>query len=146
MRQYDFSKEVFISMSCKVYTHTIDLYGMFRGLEIFNFLMSDAGCTFDLNEEIISGDCNMWYFGCNEKFGAIEYGLNSNEETTHKLHWGFDESSFDNVEKLVKFLYDEGVISTDHFRILSNKIEEGRKIGDMYEIAKYLIEKKTLVK
>jgi len=143
MRQYDFNKKVFINMGCKIYCDGIDFYGMFNGVEIFNFLMADAGRTFDPEtDEIISGDCNMWYFGCNEKFGAIEYGLNSNREPTHKLHWGFNKSSFDNVEKLVKFLYDEGVISTDHFRVLSNKIEEGRKIGDMYEIAKYLKDKR----
>ena len=85
---------------------------------------------------VIPGDCNLWYLGCNEKFGhlALEYDLWS---------WGFGESSFDNVEAFVSTLYQKKLISGMQFHTLMGKIDEGRQIDNMYHIRDYLICKRN---
>jgi len=67
-------KRVFVSIYCKIYTDTFSNEMLDRkatGKEIFEFLMKDAQHCFDDNGQLISGDCNLWYLGCNEKFGEL---------------------------------------------------------------------------
>jgi len=135
IKSYNKNKKIYIDIYCKIYTDTFnnDIYErLVSGQEIFDFLMKDSGHAFDSNGNKILGDCNMWYLGCNEKFGNIQYGNNV-------IEWGHGESSFDNVEKFVKFLYEEGMITKNQFKILSYKINEGRRIDCMYDISDYLI-------
>ena len=134
-KPYNKNKKITVSLYCKIYTDTFSEDMQNRtatGEEIFNFLIEDSGHAFTSAGVKISGDCNLWYLGCNEKFGCIEYEDNI-------IEWGFGESSFDNIEIFVKYLYDEGMLTDERFKILSDKIEEGRKIDNMYDISEYLL-------
>ena len=128
-------KKVFVSIYCKIFTDSFSTEMVNEeatGQEIYEFLMRDAQQCFDENEQIIPGDCHLWYLGCNEKFGhlALEYDLWS---------WNIGESSFDNVEAFVSMLYEKEVVSKQQYRALMDKIDEGRLIDNMYDIKDYLI-------
>ncbi len=102
----------------------IDSYA--SGKEIYNFLLKDAKCCLP-----IKGDCNLWYLGSNEKFGHIIY----NERV---WHWSWGEASFDKVQEFIDTVYKDGLFTKGQYLKLLAKIEEGRKIGDMYQITDYL--------
>jgi hypothetical protein len=131
---------VFVSIYCKIFTDCFSqemIDRMATGEEIYEFLMKDAGLCEDEenNYEGIPGDCNLWYLGCNEKFGFLKY-------QTIFLDWGFGESSFNRVEAYVTFLYLERVFTKQQFENLMAKIQEGRQIDCMYDIKNYLISKR----
>lgn len=122
-------KKAYVSIYCKIYTENfsqamIDRYA--TGKEIYNFLLKDAQCCLP-----IKGDCNLWYLGSNEKFGGIIY----NEKV---WHWGWGESSFDTVQEFIDAVYKDGLFTKGQYLKLLAKIEEGRTIGDMYQITDYL--------
>jgi hypothetical protein len=107
---------------------------MATGQQIYEFLMSDAMHCFDDNGTKIPGDCNLWYLGCNEKFGSLRF---ENKE----WRWSFGESSFDRVKEFVAAIYDEGLFTEQQFQSLTNKINEGRLVDNMYDLKDYLIRK-----
>ena len=122
-------KRAYVSIYCKIYTENfsdemIDRYA--TGKEIYNFLLRDAKCCLPLK-----GDCNLWYLGSNEKFGNIIYN-------DRVWHWGWGESSFDTVQEFIEAIYKDGLFTKGQYQNLSAKIEEGRMIGDMYQITDYL--------
>ena len=122
-------KRAYVSIYCKIYTENfsqamIDRYA--TGKEIYNFLLRDAKCCLPLK-----GDCNLWYLGSNEKFGNIIYN-------DRVWHWGWGESSFDTVQEFVDAVYKDGLFTKGQYLKLLAKIEEGRTIGDMYQITDYL--------
>jgi len=128
-------KKVFVSIYCKIYTDNFSEEMVNRiatGPEIYEFLLRDAQQCFDDNDQIIPGDCNLWYLGSNEKFGhlALENDLWS---------WGFGESSFDKVQAFVSMLFKKGLVSMKQYQTLMDKIAEGRLIDNMYDIKDYLI-------
>jgi len=128
-------KKVYVSIYCKIYTDCFSNEMFNRkatGQEIYDFLMKDSSHCFDEGCNIIPGDCNLWYLGCNEKFGLIIL-----EDKTWE--WSFGESSFDNVEAFVSTLYQRKLISGMQFHTLMGKIDEGRLIDNMYDIREYLI-------
>jgi hypothetical protein len=104
------------------------------GQEIYDFLMEDSCHCFSEDGKLIPGDHNLWYF-CNEKFGFL---VVEDEIWT----WETGESSFDIVEEFVQEINSMGLFTTEQFQTLMNKIAEGRIIGSMYEIGKYLIAKR----
>jgi len=123
------SDKVHVSLYAKIYTENfsdemIDRYA--TGEEIYQFLLKDAKCCLPLR-----GDCNLWYLGCNEKFGSIIY-------RNRFWQWSFGESSFDYVEQFINAVYQDGLFTERQYQRLLKKIEEGREIGDMYKIADYL--------
>ena len=128
-------KRVFVSIYCKIYTDTFSNEMLDRkatSKEIFEFLMKDAQHCFDDNGQLISGDCNLWYLGCNEKFGELVL-----EDKIWK--WSFGESSFDNIQAFVSMLYEKNLILKHQYQALMDKIAEGRFIDNMYLIKDYLI-------
>ena len=127
-------KKVFVSIYCKIFNDSFSDEMVDRvatGKEIYEFLMKDAGLSVDENGELIPGDCNLWYLGCNEKFGCLRY-------KDHILSWDFGDSSFDRVESFIFLLYFEKVLTEEEYEILMTKIQEGRTIDNMYDIPKYL--------
>ena len=128
-------KKVFVSIYCKIYTDTFSdemVNWMATGQEIYDFLMRDARQCYDDEEKVIPGDCNLWYLGCNQKFGHFRYENNISI-------WGFGESSFDRVEAFVSLMYRDGLFTEEHYQTLMDKIKEGRRIDNMYDIRDYLI-------
>ena len=122
-------KRAYVSIYCKIYTENfsqamIDRYA--TGKEIYNFLLRDAKCCLPLK-----GDCNLWYLGSNEKFGHIIY----NERV---WHWSWGEASFDTVQEFIDAVRKDGLFTKGQYLKLLAKIEEGRTIGDMYQITDYL--------
>jgi hypothetical protein len=97
--------------------------------------MKDAGQCFYDNGKPIPGDCNLWYLGCNEKFGQLVLD-------DSYWYWSFGESSFDTVEAFVSELCERQLISKKQFQALINKIDEGRRINNMYDIRDYLVLKR----
>ena len=131
----DKDTKVFVSIYCKIYSDTFDdkmIDRLATGTEIYGFLMEDASHCFTEDGQIIPGDCNLWYLGCNEKFGELVL-----ENKVWK--WSFGESSFDNVEGFVIGIYKMGVITRQQYRALTDKIKGGRLIDNMYDIGAYLI-------
>ena len=131
----DFNLSIFVSIYCKIYCDNFSAEMINRvatGNEIYQFLMKDAGQCFDEDDSIIPGDCNIWYLGCNEKFGHLAV-----EDKVWK--WSFGESSFDTIELFVSTLYQKKIISGVQFHSLMAKIDEGRQIDNMYSIQDYLI-------
>ena len=129
------NKKVYVNIYCKIYTDTFSdemLNRKVTGQEIYEFLMKDSQHCLDDNGQIIPGDCNLWYLGCNEKFGELVL-----EDKIWK--WSFGESSFDNVQAFVSKLYEKDLISKQQYRALMDKISEGRLIDNMYDIRDYLI-------
>lgn len=130
-------RKVFVEIYCKIYSDTFSNKmnnRMATGDEIYEFLMSDAKHCFDDNGQLIPGDCNLWYLGCNEKFGSLRF---ENKE----WRWSFGESSFDRVEEFVTAIYDEGLFTEQQYKTLTDKIYEGHLIDNMYDIKDYLISK-----
>lgn len=128
-------KRVYIVLYCKIYTESFSdemIDKLATGTEIYDFLMKDSGNCFDENENLIPGDCNIWYLGSCEKFGTIQY-----QDLTWR--WGFGKASFDIVEEFIRTVYADAVFTKDQFENLMAKIEEGRRIGDMYLIRDYLL-------
>ena len=122
-------EKVYVSLYAKIYTENfsdemINRYA--TGEEIYQFLLKDAKCCLPLR-----GDHNLWYLGCNEKFGSIIY-------RNRFWQWSFGESSFDYVEQFVNAVYQDGLFTERQYQRYLKKIEEGREIGDMYKIADYL--------
>ncbi len=122
-------KRAYVSIYCKIYTENfsdemIDRHA--SGKEIYNFLLKDAQCCLP-----VKGDCNLWYLGSNEKFGDIIYN-------DRVWHWGWGESSFDTVQEFIDAIYKDGLFTKGQYLKLLAKIEEGRTIGDMYQITDYL--------
>jgi hypothetical protein len=130
-------KRIYVEIYCKIYTDNFEgLIGDFTGEEIFDFLTSSCGCSFDPStENIVDGDLNLWYLGCNEKFGLMKV-----DETEYA--WSFGESSFDRVQSFIDDLNGRGLFTEDRYRTLCEKIQEGRQIDDMYEIGNYLTAKR----
>ena len=133
----DTDTKILVSIYCKIYSDTFDdklVDRLATGTEIYDFLMEDASHCFNEDGQIIPGDCNLWYLGSNEKFGwmVVENDIWS---------WDFGESSFDNVIAFVIELNNMGVITSQQYQILIDKIAEGRLIDNMYDIGKYLISK-----
>ena len=129
------NKKVYANIYCKIYTDTFSDEMFNRkatGQEIYEFLIKDSQNCLDDNGKIIPGDCNLWYLGCNEKFGELVL-----EDKVWK--WSFGESSFDNVQAFVSMLYDKDLISKQQYWALMDKIDEGRLIDNMYDIKDYLI-------
>lgn len=117
-------KRVFVSIYCKIYTDcfSLDMFQrMATGQEIYEFLMRDAGLCEDENNgyEKIPGDCNLWYLGCNEKFGCLKY----RDKT---LSWNFGESSFYRVIIFIGMIYRDGVFTAEQFRSLFDKMSMGK--------------------
>ena len=129
------NKKVYVNIYCKIYTDTFSdemLNRKVTGQQIYEFLMKDSQHCIDDNGKIIPGDCNLWYLGCNEKFGELVL-----EDKVWK--WSFGESSFDSVEAFVSTLYQRKLISGMQFHTLMGKIAEGCLIDNMYDIRDYLI-------
>jgi len=105
---------------------------MATGQEIYEFLLKEGGQCFDESGNRIPGDCNLWYLGCCEKFGHLQL-----EDKVWK--WSFGESSFDTVQDFVSALYQKKLISGVQFHALMAKIDEVRRIDNMYHIRDYLI-------
>ena len=122
-------KRAYVSIYCKIYTNNfsdemIDRYA--SGKEIYNFLLKDAKCCLP-----VKGACTLWYLGSKEKFGDIIYN-------DRVWHWGWGESSFDTVQEFIEAIYKDGLFTRRQYLKLLAKIEEGRTIGDMYQITDYL--------
>jgi len=129
------NKKVFVSIYCKIYTDNFSedmVNRMATGNEIYQFLMRDAGQCFDDSGNPIPGDCNLWYLGCNEKFGHLRLD-------DKVCNWGFGESSIDNVEAFVSMLYQKRLILGLQFQTLMGKIDEGHQVDNIYKIRDYLI-------
>lgn len=131
------AKKVFVSIYCKVYNDrfSLDMFNrMATGKEIYDFLMRDAGLCEDEDERVISGDCNLWYVGCNAGHGCLKY-------QDKILSWDFGESSFSRLTVFIGMIYRDGVFTTRQFGNLFDRIMEGRQIDCMYDIKDYLIAK-----
>ena len=129
------NKKVFVSIYCKIYTDNFNenmVNRLATGDEIYEFLMKDAGQCSDESGHPIPGDCNIWYLGCNEKFGHLQL-------ERMIWQWSFGGSSFDKVEAFVSMFYQKKLITGFQFHTLMGKIDEGRQIDNMYHIRNYLI-------
>ena len=134
-------KKVFVSIYCKIYTDNFSEEMVDRlatGDEIYEFLIKDAGQCFDESGGLTPGDCQLWYLGCNEKFGHMQLD-------DKVWRWSFGESSFENPEAFVSTLYQKNLISGFQFHTLMGKIDEGRRIDNMYYICDYLICKRDRI-
>ena len=128
-------KKVFVNIYCKIYTDNFSdqmIDKLATGDEIYAFLIKDAGQCFNESGHLMPGDCDIWYLGCNEKFGHLQLD-------DKVWSWSFGESSFDNVEAFVSMLYQKKLISGVQVHTLMSKIAEGRRIDNMYHIQNYLI-------
>lgn len=128
-------RKIFVDIYCKIYADTFSNKmnnRMATGQQIYEFLMSDAQLCFDDDEQLIPGDCNLWYLGCNEKFGSLRF-------ESKEWGWSFGESSFDWVKEFVTAIYDEGLFTEQQFQSLTDKINEGRLVDNMYDLKDYLI-------
>ena len=128
-------KKVFVSIYCKIFTDNFSEEMVNRkatGQEIYEFLMRDARQCVDSNGELIPGDCHLWYLGCNEKFGHLALGYDL-------WSWNIGESSFDNVQAFVSMLFKKRLVSMQQNQTLTDKIAEGRRVDNMYDIKDYLI-------
>jgi hypothetical protein len=131
-------KRVFVSIYCKIFNDcfSLDMFNrMATEQEIYDFLMRDAGMCRDDDDQIIPGDCNIWYLGCNENFGCLKY-------KDKVLTWNFGESSFAQVAAFIGMLFKEGIFTIEQFRNLFDKVLEGRQIDCMYDIKDYLLAKR----
>lgn len=138
-------KKIKVLMYCKVSTDIFpDHPGYMTGKEIFDFLMKDLEATHkELTEEEeeegkdperIPGDLRLWYLGNNEKFGTL--GVEN-----EFWEWSFCDSNFDRVQEFIDALNKRDLFTEEQYRILCEKIEEGRKIDWMYDIRDYLLDK-----
>ena len=133
----DQDQKVFTSIYAKIYLDTFNERMADRlatGTQIYDFLMEDAGLCVGEDGQLIPGDCNLWYLGCNEKFGFM---------VVEDAIWTWDpgESTFDIPLAYVIQLDILGVITKEQFQNLIDKIAEGQLIDNMYDIPDYLISK-----
>lgn len=131
------SKKAFVSIYCKIFTDCFSpemIDRMATGQEIYDFLMKDAGMLSDEGNhyQTIPGDCNLWYLGCNDKYGFLEY-------KDFIMEWSYGDSSFDRVEAFVTMIFLDGYFTGEQYRNLMFKIQEGRHIDNMNDIRKYLL-------
>lgn len=134
------NKKVSVSIYCKIYTDNFNedmVNRMATGDEIFEFLMKDAGQCFDESGNLLPGDCNLWYLGCNEKYGFMVL------EFDKIWTWEPGESYFGIPLAFVIEMFNMRLITNRQFQILADKIDEGRLIDNMYDILDYLICKKN---
>lgn len=132
-------KKVFVSIYCKIYNDSFSpemVNRMATGKEIHDFLLKDAGLCRDDNDQLIPGDCNLWYLGCNEKFGCLRY-------QDKVLSWEFGESSFSRITIFLGMLYRDKVLTCEQFQNLFDKTLEGRQVDCMYDIKDHLLAKKA---
>jgi hypothetical protein len=135
-------QKAFVTIWCKIYTNNFSeemINKTVTGQEIYDFLMKDSGNCFDEIDGLIPGDCNLWYLGCNKKFGELRY----NDDV---WRWGFGESSFHNVEMFVTAICMDGMFTQKQYQTLIEKIEEGKRIGDMYLIKDYLLCQRNMIR
>jgi len=125
-----------VLLYCKIYTDTYPtLRGEATGEELYNFLIASCGHAFD-GDTMLEGDLNIWYLGCNEKFGEIHY-----KDKVWK--WGHYESSFANVFALVNAVYKDGHFTDTQYVMLLSKIMEAvLEFNDMYHMVDYLRHKR----
>ncbi len=126
---------VFVSIYCMAFDHEFseEMFNRIAtGKEIYDFLMKDAGLCMDDNGQLIPGDCNLWYLGCNEKSGCLKY-------QDKVFQWDFGESSFARVITFVSWIYKDKIFNLEQLRNLYDRILEGRQIDCMYDIKDYLI-------
>jgi len=131
-------ERVYVNIYCKIHTDNFSdemVEKMATGSEIYEFLMKDADQCYDDKGEIIPGDSNIWYLGCNEKCGCLVYENNISS-------WGLGESSFKRVRLFVDIMHRDGLFTREQYHNLIKKIREGRRINDMYAIDDYLISKR----
>ncbi len=131
-------RKVYVSIYCKIQSEAFSqdmVNRMATGQEIHDFLMKDAGLCRDDDDQIIPGDCNLWYLGCNEQFGCLKY-------QDKVLSWNFGESSFARVTTFIGLIFQDGVFTNKQFRNLFDKILEGRQIDCMHDIKDYLVAKR----
>jgi len=131
-------EKIFVSIYCEVKDNSFSdemRNTLATGDEIFEFLMKDSQICLDKNGEPMSGDCNLWYLGCNNGFGQIRYNQK-------EWLWKSGESSFDIVSDFLSNLYNDNVINREQFEKLMDKIDEGRFIGDMVDIKNFLLARK----
>ena len=134
-------KKYYVSIYCKIYTENYnDLEGEHTGDEIVAHLLEDCGCAYDKNDIKITGDPNIWYLGCNQKFGDIFIEIEDSKERfeAKRWKWSFGESSFDIVEDFINYMLQHNVITEEQYKTLKEKVDEGRLINDMYLIGEYL--------
>ncbi len=132
------SPTFYVSIYCKIFSDSFSLDMVDRittGEEVFAFLVRDSGNAFNSAGVHIPGDHNLWYLGCCEKRGHLIFN-------DHSIVWGYGESSFDHGEKFVRLIFEDGLFNSKQFRILMEIIEEGRKIDCIYDIPRYLINKR----
>jgi hypothetical protein len=101
-------KKVFVNIDAKIFNDSFSdemINRMAIGKEIYDFLMKDGGLSAE-NGMLIHGDCNLWYLGCNEKFGVLRY-------KDHTFFWDFGESSFAIVEAFITLIYVDRVFSQE---------------------------------
>jgi hypothetical protein len=135
------AEKVEVVIYCKVGT---DCFGehndRMTGQEIYDFLMSDVGYTYEEADESlpiwkdpprIPGDLRIWYLGCNEKMGTLRV---ENEV----WEWRIGDSNFDRVQEFIDCLDRRGLFTKKQYYTLCEKIIEGRKINWMYDIRDYL--------
>ena len=68
-------KRIFVSIYCKVFTDSFSDEMVNRratGAEIFKFLMKDAGLSFDEEDHLIPGDCNLGTWDVTKSSAACE--------------------------------------------------------------------------
>ena len=129
---------VFVSIYCMVFKNEFsdEMFNKWAtGTEIYDFLMKDAGLCMDDNGQMIPGDCNLCYLGCNEKSGCLKY-------KDKVFQWDFGDSSFFRVITFISLIYKDYIFTNKQFRNLFDKILEGRRIDCMYDIKNYLIAKR----
>jgi hypothetical protein len=132
-------KTALVSIWCKIYTNNFSeemVNRMATGQEIYHFLMKDSGNCFHDDGWKIPGDINLWYLGCNEKFGELRY----NDKV---LKWSYWEASFYNVELFITWCFIDGLLTKEQFKTLMGKIEEGKQFRDMYQIKDYLLSRQN---
>jgi len=131
-------RKVFVGIFCKIYTDNFSeemVNRLATSTEIYEFLLRDARQCFDESGNPIPGDCHLWYLGCNEKSGHLALGYDL-------WSWNIGESAFDKVQAFVSMLYKKGLVSMQQYQTMMDKINEGRRINNMYDIRDYLICKK----
>jgi hypothetical protein len=130
-------RKVYVSIYCKLPDDSFSqemVNRMATGQEIYEFLMKDAGLYREDDDQLIPGDCNLWYLGCNERFGCLKY-------QDKVFTWDFGESSFARVTTFIGMLYKDGIFTGEQFRNLFDKVLEGRQIDCIYDIKDYLVAK-----
>ena len=133
--------KVTVSIYCKIFTDSYPvLEGEVTGDQIVNHLLSDCGCAWEEDDSPggahqILGDPCIWYLGTNEKRGEISLTIG---EKRWDWEWGYGGADFKKVTEFIDVLRRHKVITPAQHKQLSDTIEVGKTIGDMYEIGNYL--------